>query len=284
MTTPIRQTTALAALAVLAACATPTDPYVEGIQTQYDALASDAAIAGRADTALQEARQAVDDLRAAFEAGASETTLRSYGYVAERRFAVVRERALETRQQEALEALRQEREQILVDARTRETAEARARAARAEAGQAAAEARAQAAEQLAEEAQRQLEAALAELDAERDARGLVVTLEDVVFETDSAELTSGGRDRIRRVAEAVAKLEGRKVIVEGHTDSTGEADYNQALSERRANAVRDALIASGLGGDGVTAVGLGEDRPIAPNDTEAGRQQNRRVEIIVQDA
>lgn len=130
----------------------------------------------------------------------------------------------------------------------------------------------------------QQELQLKELNAKKTERGLVITLGDVLFNTNKAQLKSGGIRNVQKLADFLKQYPKHVVLVEGHTDSTGSDSLNQELSDRRANAVRTALIDKGIGGDRVTTRGYGEAYPIAGNDTPAGRQLNRRVEIILSDS
>ncbi|GGL51924.1 OmpA family protein [Wenxinia marina] len=111
---------------------------------------------------------------------------------------------------------------------------------------------------------------------------LVVTLpQDILFATDSATLTGSLQNDLRAVAGSLNRYPNTTVNVIGHTDNTGEAAYNQALSERRAQAVASVLVNSGVAAGRIRAVGRGEDQPVASNLDAAGRQQNRRVEIVI---
>lgn len=113
-------------------------------------------------------------------------------------------------------------------------------------------------------------------------RGVVVNLPDVLFEFDSARLTSDARRTTRQIAEVLRAVPDRRVAVEGHTDSVGTISYNQRLSEARARAVADELISAGVSRRAVSVRGFGESDPIASNRTEAGRQRNRRVEVVIE--
>src|SRR5882672_2989925 len=116
----------------------------------------------------------------------------------------------------------------------------------------------------------------------REARGFVVTLSSgLFFDTGKSTLKKGAQATLTRIAEQLKSNPDIKVVVEGHTDSTGTAAKNQQLSEKRAQAVRDFLVSAGVPADRVTAVGRGEEQPIATNKTAAGRQQNRRVELVI---
>ena len=113
------------------------------------------------------------------------------------------------------------------------------------------------------------------------ARGLIANLSDVLFKTGSYELLPGARERLAKVSGIVLAYPSLHLEVEGHTDSVGSDAYNQELSEQRANAVRDYLIEQGIRADSIEARGFGKTQPIASNDTPEGRQQNRRVELVL---
>jgi outer membrane protein OmpA-like peptidoglycan-associated protein len=113
------------------------------------------------------------------------------------------------------------------------------------------------------------------------ARGLIVNMSDVLFDTAKFSLRPLAREKLAKVAGIVSGHPGLRLDVEGHTDSVGGDEYNQRLSEQRGNAVRDYLTQEGMAAGAVTAKGLGKSDPVASNDTASGRQQNRRVEIVI---
>jgi outer membrane protein OmpA-like peptidoglycan-associated protein len=113
------------------------------------------------------------------------------------------------------------------------------------------------------------------------ARGLIVNMSDVLFDTAKYSLRPMAREKLARVAGILSGHPGLRLQVEGYTDSVGGDDYNQNLSEHRASSVRDYLTDAGISPDSVTAQGFGKTQPVASNDTSAGRQQNRRVELVV---
>jgi outer membrane protein OmpA-like peptidoglycan-associated protein len=125
-------------------------------------------------------------------------------------------------------------------------------------------------------------AQLAALQAKETERGMVVTLGSVLFATGKSELLPGALETINRLADYLNSNPGNTVLIEGHTDSTGSDTTNLRLSQERANAVRMALIGQGISSQRITATGLGSSRPVAPNATAEGRQQNRRVEVVIQ--
>jgi outer membrane protein OmpA-like peptidoglycan-associated protein len=115
---------------------------------------------------------------------------------------------------------------------------------------------------------------------------MVITLSGgVLFASCQASLLTGAMVKLNEVADALTKSSPEsRIVVEGHTDSQGNIDFNQDLSNRRAQSVRDYLVSRGIASDRVTAQGLGSSRPVAPNNNPEGRANNRRVEIIVQPA
>jgi outer membrane protein OmpA-like peptidoglycan-associated protein len=119
------------------------------------------------------------------------------------------------------------------------------------------------------------------LETRDTARGLIVNMSDVLFDTAKWTLRPGAREKLAKVSGIVLAHPGLKLEVEGHTDSVGSDDYNMGLSERRAQSVRDYLVSQGIAESNVSARGFGETSPVASNDTAAGRQQNRRVELVV---
>ena len=111
--------------------------------------------------------------------------------------------------------------------------------------------------------------------------GRVVISGGILFETDSAELMPSAADLVTRLSDVMKQNPDLKVAVVGHTDSTGDYNYNLKLSERRANAIVEALVKDGVAANRLAAVGVGPLSPVASNDTTAGRAQNRRVELVL---
>ena len=235
-------------------------------------------------------------------------------YLAKQRTAIAREKANMKLADQAVEAASTERSRVLLEARTLEAELALKEAEHAK-GQALAEriaaeeSRQQAEEQrhaaemarmeaetktaeaekarmaaaAAEERARKLESQIAELQAVKSERGLVITLGDVLFDTNKSELRSGALFTIDKLVAFLAEYPDRKVMIEGFTDSTGAEDYNQRLSESRAQSVREALVAKGIDSARIVTRGYGEAFPVASNETAEGRQRNRRVEVIISD-
>lgn len=124
----------------------------------------------------------------------------------------------------------------------------------------------------------QLNSVLATRDT---ARGLIANMSDVLFKTGSYELAPGARERLAKVSGILLAYPSLHVQIEGHTDSVGSDEYNQTLSENRANAVKDYFVQQGIQSESIEARGFGKTQPIATNDTPEGRQQNRRVELVL---
>lgn len=195
------------------------------------------------------------------------------------------------RVQKEVEAADEKRQALLLEAREREAEQAQERAElnreAAQASQAEAEeAKALAKRQSmrADQAERraaELATALEELQAKETDRGTVLTLTDVLFESNESTLKPGAEKSLDALATYLGNDDSNSFLIEGHTDSQGEAEYNKALSAARASSVRDAMVQRGIDSSRIKAVGLGEAYPVAANSTEAGRQQNRRVEIVV---
>ncbi|MGH7827100.1 MAG: OmpA family protein [Candidatus Binatia bacterium] len=123
------------------------------------------------------------------------------------------------------------------------------------------------------------------IEARETSRGVMVNLPSVDFQFDSADLTADGRGRINQIASIVNRdAPNRRIVVEGHAsrESAAQEDYNQRLSERRAQTVADSLERQGVNGSHISARGLGTRSPIASNESEEGRRQNRRVEVIIE--
>lgn len=273
----------VAFVAVLTACSSTPEPIAEleqartlvrQVESSPDAGRYAAAEVTAAHDALRHAEELAED-------DASTAEIRDAAYLAQRQAQIAEQRIEAARAEAAMQGAEAERQRVLAQARQQEAA-AREREAAAQTLQAQA-ARAQAereAEQARQEAMR-LQDELRDLQARQTERGLVLTLGDVLFDTGQATLKPGAMSSIGRLAEFLAKAPERSVTIEGHTDSVGADAFNQTLSENRANAVRSELLGRGVEASRINAVGLGESVPVASNDNAAGRQQNRRVEIII---
>lgn len=143
----------------------------------------------------------------------------------------------------------------------------------------------------AEKARRETEQAKAEIDqflkdlsdlqGKMTERGIVLTMGDVLFSSGKADLSAGAVRNLDKITGFLQKHPDRNLLIEGHTDSIGSDEFNQALSQKRADAVKEALVGKGVVPDRIVTKGYGKQFPMAGNDTESGRQMNRRVEVVI---
>lgn len=284
------------ALALTACVTTATaDPSALRARQALTDLQTSPELASRAPVAIADAEKAVY----VAEYPPDNASAPHLGYLAERRVEIARQQALGRLSEDQLKTLAQERDQLQLAQRTQEANIARAQAqnARGQADLARAEAERarmasqQSSQQLAlavqerERAEQQAELLRREmqaLNARPTERGYVLTLGDVLFTTGQADLKPGAAANMDKLADFLTRHPDQAVVVEGHTDSVGSQSYNQSLSQRRADAVRGYLVSRGIGSSRVVAVGRGENTPVAPNDNVGGRQQNRRVEVVIQ--
>jgi outer membrane protein OmpA-like peptidoglycan-associated protein len=284
---------ATAAFLVLGACATPV-PAPEGSDTARNKLTqlqSDPQLASRAPVEIKAAEAAVI---------AAEVPREDSGYaehlvlIADHKVDIAQARARSRLYEDERDELSQQAERARLDARTREADRARADATSARADAALARSNAErarndadaaredslAAERETDELQRQI----AELNARETDRGLVVTLGDLLFETGNSELKGGAAGNLNKLAAFLDEYADRSVLIEGHTDNVGSEDSNFNLSQRRADSVKSYLVELGVQSERLSTSGLGEGSPVAGNDTATGRQQNRRVEVVISNA
>jgi outer membrane protein OmpA-like peptidoglycan-associated protein len=251
-----------AAALLLAACAT-TSPESQSALDQARAavqrLEAQPQAAQLAGKALQDARDSLAKAEAAQQQHAKPEAVIHLAYLA-RRNADIGE--------------------AIIAEQTANTAMAQAQAQQQAQQAQQAQQQAQLAQQQAQDLQKQL----TDLQAKQTERGMMLTLGNVLFDTNGDTLKPGADDIVSRLSQFLQQHPDIKVRIEGHTDSTGSEDYNQALSERRAEAVSVALQGRGVPAQRIQAVGRGKSDPVATNSTAAGRQLNRRVEIIFSDA
>lgn len=237
---------------VLAACgSTPTQPIAE-LETARAVVpqVESSPRAGVAAENVANARRSLDTANQLVTSGGKVEDIRYQAEVATRNAQIANEKILTAQARDEITKGQAERQQVLLQAERSRT----------------------------QSLEQQLQ------DLKKTDRGLVLTLGDVLFDTGKATLKPGAYATIDRVAQVLQQNPGRRVQIEGHTDSTGSAEFNQVLSENRAESVQAALMQRGVSGSQISAVGKGEGFPIASNDTASGRQQNRRVELIFTEA
>jgi outer membrane protein OmpA-like peptidoglycan-associated protein len=260
---------ATVASVLLAACAAaPSVPAgAMEARSKLTQLQSDQNLATRAPVAIKEADIAV---RTAEQPQADDELAAHRVYIADRKVDTARALAETRFAEDQRAALSAEREGARLDARTLEADAAHVATAAAQADAASSEAQ-------SVELQRQID----ELQAKETDRGLVLTLGDVLFETGRADLKAGATGNLNKLVAFLNNYPSRTVLIEGYTDSVGTEDYNQGLSQRRADSVRSYLAGQGVDSGRLAASGHGESDPVADNESAAGRQQNRRVEVII---
>ena len=284
--------TALLAMATLAGCSTvPENSLLNEARNDYRAAQNDPQVASLAASEMKQAEDALNKADNASNKKEEAAVVTHLAYLAKQKVAIAQEAAKQKQAEATVAGAAAERSKIRLEARTAEATKAQQEAGasqrQAEASQreaAASQQKAEMSQQQARDAEMrtsQLQAELKELNAKQTERGLVVTLGDVLFDTDKAQLKARGS--LQKLADFLKQHPERKVRVEGYTDSTGSADYNLALSDRRANAVRQSLMDMGVSSDRITSRGYGKESPVANNSTPAGRQLNRRVEIVLSD-
>jgi outer membrane protein OmpA-like peptidoglycan-associated protein len=287
---------AFAGALMLAACSTvpTTTPTLDEARADFVAANNNPQVATYAPLEFKQASEALDRANQAAAQRESLDTIDRLAYVAKQRIATAQEVAKSKAAEAEVANASRERDRVQLEARTAEADRAKRDAASAQAQAAAAQAQAQDAQAQAAAAQQQaaqqadraahLEALLVELHAQKTERGMVVTIGDVLFATDRAELNANGMATVRKLAEIMTQNPDRTVMVEGFTDSTGSASHNKDLSERRAASVAQALVGLGVARERVGMRGYGEAFPVAPNNTASDRQLNRRVEIVLSNA
>lgn len=285
--------TALAAAVLMAACASsPTvTPALQQARSTVRSAEADPAVL---KYAALDVKKAADSLKRAEQLSAereSPADIDSAAYIASTQARTAMALAKAATEEEAIKMAEADRERARADANARRAANAQAQAANAQiaAANASADAnaaRAQAANAQADAAQAQAQAAelqraLAELQAKQTDRGMLVTLGDVLFEFGRAEIKPAAHDAMNKLAQYLNQYPDRRVLIEGFTDSVGSDSANLTLSQRRSQAVADALRARGVDLARIDTRGYGEAYPVASNSSTTDRAMNRRVEVYI---
>ncbi len=267
---------------IMLGCGGPPEdnPLLKEAKNHFHEAENDSTIVMNAPVALKEAEEALQESERLWEEKADKELVDHHAYIAKQKVAIARETAELNAAQDEVERAESQRQQVLIEARKAEAIAAEKRAeealSQAEKERREAEKARKRAEELAERVNK--------LEAERTERGLVLTLGDVLFDFDKATLKSGGERAVEKLAQFMEEYPNRNVMIEGFTDTVGPANYNEKLSRQRANSVRQALLNKGISSSRIQIRGYGEKYPVASNNTEAGRQQNRRVEVIISDS
>ncbi len=293
--------TSLIAVGLLAACASTAPlPALENARSAVSTAAGDPAVNQYAQLELKQATDALAkaDRQWADDHDASETN--HLAYLATQRAEIATNTARSRQLDANIKQAGGDADRIRLQARTQEADQARMRADAQARNAQLAQQQAMSAEQRAAQQQanataamaqasaaqdqvRALQAQLRDMEAQQTERGLLVTLGDVLFAFNKAELSAQAGPRLDKLANFLKQFPDRKLLIEGYTDSVGSESYNQELSERRAMAVRDALVQRGVDTSRIGARGYGKAYPVADNASPEGRAMNRRVEIVIAD-
>jgi len=254
------------AIVIVSGCGSiPQNASLTEAHRNYNNAQTNPQVTDMAALELKEASNFLEKADAALNNRENDATVNHLAYLANQQVAIAQETARGKVAELVVTNASGKRNQILLDARTAEADESKRQVAFDQV--------------LIAEQERQLR----ELNAIKTERGLVITLNDVLFRTDMAQLEPNGVRTVQKLADFLRQYTQRNVLIEGHTDSTGSHIYNQELSDRRAHSVRMALIDNGISSNRIASHGYGEAYPVASNDTAANRQLNRRVEIILSD-
>lgn len=287
---------ATATVMALAACQTTPQPNPDlaAAQRSLDQARNNPYVVRSGAVELQNAQQAMTRAETGWVADRDVDQTRHLAYLARQRAEIAMAVGMQAQSDERVQQFTAEREKVRLQARTQEadTATADARAAQADARNAQADAQmskqqADAAAMLAlQQAGRAegLERDLAELQARKTDRGMVVTLGDVLFDTGKASLQPGAQRSVSQLVQVLTNHPERRVLIEGYTDSVGSDEMNLQLSQRRAETFQRELMHGGIAADRIQVRAWGEANPVADNTNAAGRQRNRRVEVLFSDA
>ena len=280
---------------------------LEQARGAYREAQSDGKTQALAPTELKRAGDALASAEASFANHEDTARVNQLAYLANQRTLLAREVASRKSSEAAVAEAGADSDKMRLAARTREADTAQLDAATSQRQLALSQQQAAQSQQQAAQSQQQavrsqqqaalsqqqavdaelrnqtLQAQLHDLNAKKTDRGMVVTVGDVLFDTGRSDLKSGSEHDIERLGSFLKAYPQRKALIEGYTDSTGGEQFNQALSGRRADAVMLALVGMGVGRTQLAAQGYGETHPVAGNDNAAGRQMNRRVEIVLSD-
>jgi len=244
----------LIAIAIISGCSSMPNQYLTEAHSSYNDARTNAEVTNLAALELKDAGDSLKKADTAFNENQNEETVNHLAYLAKQQVGIAQETAKRKTAELAVTNSATKRTQVQLDARTAEA-----------------------------DAAKQQILQLKALNAQKTERGMMITLGDVLFSTDKAQLNSGGMRNVQKLAEFLAQYPQYRVSVEGHTDSRGSDEHNQDLSERRADAVRMALMGMAVSSDRVDSSGYGEGFPVASNDNAGNMQLNRRVEIILSD-
>ncbi len=244
-------TASVLACSLLAGCASvpPRNPELARAHSDYNAANANSAVRQAAPAQLQKASSDLSRADQLLKSGAPTFKVDHYAYLARQRVAIAREEAANNAAEKKISEAGRRRAKMLLEEKNGRIAK--------------------------------LNAELSKLKAKKTSRGLVLTLGNVLFALNKATLKPGDMKSVDNLAMFMKSYPKRNVMIEGYTDSTGPAQFNKKLSRERAESVRNALVKDGISPERITIKGYGAEYPVASNKTAAGRQQNRRVEVVI---
>ncbi len=229
----------------------PQNMKLDQAQAAYDAASHDSAMQQAAPEELRKASAALDQANALAGKGAPTADIDHFAYMAQQHVEIAKEKEASDEIQKKIDQAGARRDKLMLEAKQQKIA--------------------------------QLRDKLSALKAKKTNRGMVLTLGSVLFDLNKSTLKAGGEKNIQKLAQFMQIDSKRNVMIEGYTDSTGSVEYNDKLSEKRADAVREALVNDGISPQRIVTKGYGPKFPVSSNKTASGRQQNRRVEIVISD-
>ncbi len=238
---------------LLTSCASvpPHNARLDSAVSDYQSASHDPAVMQAAPEQLEKASSAIKKAERLYGKNPSDADVDHYAYLAQKRVEIAREKAENDAIQAKIKKAGAQRDSLMLESKQQKID--------------------------------QLRNQLSSMKAKKTNRGLVLTLGSVLFDVNKSTLRSGAIQNVDKLARFMKSDPKINVMIEGYTDNTGKPDYNKRLSLRRAEAVRDALVSDGINSQRVITKGFGSEYPVSSNKTEAGRQENRRVEIVVSD-
>ena len=274
-------------VAMRSGCGTPPiNPSLAEAHNNYNNARTNSQVANLAPLELKDAGDTLNKADAAFAKGESPANVNQLSYIANQQVRIAQETSFRKTDELTVTNASAKRDQVRLAARTEEADSAKhnvaviQETAKIQAEElAAATANAEHDQQTISTQEKQLK----ELNAKQTKRGLVITIGDVLFSSSNSDLKSGGMHNVRKLAAFLDQYPKYRVLIEGYTDNTGIDASNQTLSEHRADAVKVALMDTGIASDRIITRGYGREFPVARNNNSSNRQQNRRVEIVLSD-
>lgn len=257
---------ALIAAAVAAGCATPQNAALTEAHANYISARNNPQITNLAPLELKDAGDSLHKAEDAFKDDQDISKVDHLAYIANQKVSIARQTAEGKTAEKSVTESQAKRDQVRLDARTSEADAAKLQVA---------------GDKSLIDQQAQM---IKDLNAKKTERGMMITLGDVLFQTNKSRLQPGGRRNVQKLGDFLTQYPNYKVSVEGYTDSTGSYDYNLDLSDRRADSVRMALIDMAIDSNRIQTRGYGDEYPVASNSTASNRQLNRRVEVVLSDS